>query len=70
MSPAGAFTDFHVDFGGSSVWYHVVSGRKVFLAFPPTSTNAAAFEQWASSETQASGRQAGQKETQPKGCGM
>lgn len=70
MSPAGAFTDFHMDFGGSSVWYHVVSGRKVFLAFPPTSTNAAAFEQWASSETQASGRQAGQKETQPKGCGM
>ena len=28
MSPEGAFTDFHVDFGGSSVWYHIVSGRK------------------------------------------
>ncbi len=55
MSPAGAFTDFHVDFGGSSVWYHVVSGRKVFLAFPPTGANSAAFEQWASSETQVTG---------------
>ena len=21
MSPAGSFTDFHIDFGGSSVWY-------------------------------------------------
>jgi hypothetical protein len=54
MSPAGCFTDFHVDFGGSSVWYHVVSGRKVFLAFPPTAANTSAFERWASSEEQAS----------------
>jgi len=23
MSPAGAYTDFHIDFGGTSVWYHV-----------------------------------------------
>jgi hypothetical protein len=29
MSPEGAYTDFHVDFGGSSVWYHIVTGRKV-----------------------------------------
>jgi hypothetical protein len=54
MSPAGCFTDFHVDFGGSSVWYHVVSGRKVFLAFPPSAANTSAFERWASSEEQAS----------------
>jgi len=24
MSAAGSYTDFHVDFGGSSVWYHVL----------------------------------------------
>ncbi len=29
MSPQDAYTDFHVDFGGSSVWYHIISGRKV-----------------------------------------
>jgi hypothetical protein len=29
MSPAGAYTDFHVDFGGTTVWYHVLHGRKV-----------------------------------------
>ena len=28
MSVAGAFTDFHVDFGGTSVWYHVLRGAK------------------------------------------
>ena len=24
MSVENAYTDFHVDFGGSSVWYHVI----------------------------------------------
>merc|ERR1719240_2265337 len=31
MSPAGSFTDWHVDFGGSSVWYHLVEGEKVLI---------------------------------------
>jgi len=30
-SPAGAFTDWHLDFGGSSVWYRIVTGSKVFM---------------------------------------
>ena len=30
MGAAGSYTDFHVDFGGSSVWYHVLRVRKVF----------------------------------------
>ena len=29
MSVGGCYTDFHVDFGGTSVWYHVMKGRKV-----------------------------------------
>lgn len=53
MSPAGCYTDFHVDFGGSSVWYHVVTGRKTFLLIPPTPRNMKAFEEWSSSEKQA-----------------
>jgi len=24
MGAGGSYTDFHVDFGGSSVWYHVL----------------------------------------------
>uniref|UniRef100_A0A672MC20 Lysine-specific demethylase 2A-like n=1 Tax=Sinocyclocheilus grahami TaxID=75366 RepID=A0A672MC20_SINGR len=29
MSVEGCFTDFHIDFGGTSVWYHILRGRKV-----------------------------------------
>lgn len=52
MSVEGCYTDFHLDFGGSSVWYHMVSGRKVFLLAPPTPANLAAFVDWASSKKQ------------------
>ncbi len=53
MSPAGCYTDFHVDFGGSSIWYHVVKGRKTFILVPPTPQNMRAFEDWSSSDRQA-----------------
>jgi F-box/leucine-rich repeat protein 10/11 len=29
MSVEGCYTDFHIDFGGSSVWYHILWGAKV-----------------------------------------
>lgn len=29
MSQGGSYTDFHVDFGGTSVWYHILRGKKV-----------------------------------------
>ncbi len=29
MSVEGCYTDFHIDFGGTSVWYHIVKGAKV-----------------------------------------
>lgn len=29
MSVAGCYTDFHIDMGGTSVWYHVLKGKKV-----------------------------------------
>lgn len=54
MSPAGCYTDFHLDYGGSSVWYHVVSGRKVFLVVPPTDENIQLFTAWAASVKQGS----------------
>ena len=46
MSVAGCYTDFHVDFGGTSVWYHVFSGEKVFWMIPPTETNFKLYEAW------------------------
>lgn len=46
MSAAGSYTDFHADFGGSSVWYHVLRGRKVFLLIPPTVPNFVQYQRW------------------------
>ncbi|XP_077380331.1 lysine (K)-specific demethylase 2Aa isoform X2 [Festucalex cinctus] len=46
MSVEGCYTDFHIDFGGTSVWYHVLSGSKVFWLIPPTTQNLALYEHW------------------------
>ena len=54
MSVAGSWTDFHVDFGGSTVWYHVHTGSKTFLFVPPTPAALRAYEEWTSSPSQAS----------------
>ena len=39
MGTKGSFTQWHVDFGGTSVWYHIHRGKKVFLLVPPTKKN-------------------------------
>nr|DBA23234.1 TPA: hypothetical protein GDO54_014167 [Pyxicephalus adspersus] len=46
MSVKGCFTDFHIDFGGTSVWYHVFRGGKVFWLIPPTGYNLQLYEEW------------------------
>ncbi|TGZ67239.1 hypothetical protein CRM22_004904 [Opisthorchis felineus] len=46
MSMEGSYTDFHIDFGGSSVWYHVVWGEKIFYLIPPTHENRHAYWRW------------------------
>ncbi|TMS22808.1 Lysine-specific demethylase 2A [Larimichthys crocea] len=33
MSVEGCYTDFHIDFGGTSVWYHILRGTKVPVKF-------------------------------------
>ncbi|CAK1546800.1 unnamed protein product [Leptosia nina] len=52
MSAGGAYTDYHVDFGGTTVWYHVLHGRKIFYLIPPTSTNLALYQQWSAANNQ------------------
>ncbi|WFD28013.1 [histone H3]-dimethyl-L-lysine(36) demethylase [Malassezia nana] len=54
MGVQGAFTDFHIDFAASYVYYHVVWGHKVFLFAPPTAANLAAYKAWTSSAQQES----------------
>lgn len=46
MSVKGCFTDFHIDFGGTSVWYHILRGGKVFWLIPPTPQNLELYENW------------------------
>lgn len=46
MSVKGSYTDFHIDFGGTSVWYHIIRGKKIFWMVPPTELNLQTFEEW------------------------
>lgn len=52
MGVKDSYTDFHVDFGGTSVWYHILKGEKVFYLIKPTSNNLLLYEQWVSSANQ------------------
>ncbi|XP_034949033.1 histone lysine demethylase PHF8-like isoform X2 [Chelonus insularis] len=52
MGVKDSFTDFHIDFGGTSVWYHVLRGEKVFYLIKPTPANLLLYQQWMSSSTQ------------------
>lgn len=52
MSVAGCYTDFHIDLGGTSVWYHVLKGKKSFWLLPPKQENLDMFEQWSRSGEQ------------------
>ena len=46
ISAGHSYTDFHIDFGGSSVWYHLVKGDKIFYLIEPTEENLRAYEDW------------------------
>nr|CAD7199081.1 unnamed protein product [Timema douglasi] len=50
LSVKGCYTDFHTEIGGSSSWYHVVRGKKIFWLIPPTEQNLELYEQWLVSE--------------------
>ena len=52
MSVADCFTDFHIDFGGSSVFYHILRGRKTFLFIPPKEKHLKKYEEWCMSPAQ------------------
>ncbi|KAI6118729.1 Clavaminate synthase-like protein [Pisolithus croceorrhizus] len=52
MGVASAWTDWHIDFAGSSVYYHILRGCKVFYFIRPTPANLAAYERWSGTELQ------------------
>ncbi|RDB21548.1 JmjC domain-containing histone demethylation protein 1 [Hypsizygus marmoreus] len=52
MGVANAWTDWHIDFAGSSVYYHILHGSKVFYFIRPTPDNLAAYERWSGTDLQ------------------
>ena len=42
----GCWTDFHIDLGGTSVWYHILKGKKIFFLIPPSDENLRHYEEW------------------------
>ncbi|EXJ76391.1 uncharacterized protein A1O5_00899 [Cladophialophora psammophila CBS 110553] len=52
MSAADSYTDFHIDFGGSSVYYHILRGRKTFFFIPPEDKYLKKYEEWCNSDSQ------------------
>lgn len=52
MSVKDSYTDFHIDFGGTSVWYHILRGEKIFYFIMPTAANLTLYQQWMTSSTQ------------------
>lgn len=52
MSVADCYTDFHIDFGGSSVYYHIVKGKKTFFFIPPKKQHLKKYESWCVSPSQ------------------
>uniref|UniRef100_A0A8C2M2G2 PHD finger protein 8 n=1 Tax=Cricetulus griseus TaxID=10029 RepID=A0A8C2M2G2_CRIGR len=52
MSVQDSYTDFHIEFGGTSVWYHVLKGEKIFYLIHPTDANLTLFKCWRNSSKQ------------------
>ncbi|KAL9112561.1 MAG: hypothetical protein Q9227_003132 [Pyrenula ochraceoflavens] len=52
MSVADCYTDFHIDFGGSSVYYHILKGKKTFFFIPPKEAYLKKYADWCNSPSQ------------------
>ncbi|GMS86493.1 hypothetical protein PENTCL1PPCAC_8668, partial [Pristionchus entomophagus] len=50
MSAEDSYTGWHIDFHGSSVWYHVLRGEKVFFIVAPTEENLQRYEEYLKDE--------------------
>jgi len=46
MGVENSFTDFHLDFAGTSVYYTIIKGSKQFIFFPPTKLNLNKYTKW------------------------
>lgn len=49
MSAENSYTEFHIEFGGSSAYYNILDGCKIFYLIPGTSKNWEAYTAWLTS---------------------
>jgi F-box/leucine-rich repeat protein 10/11 len=54
MGVENSYTDFHLDFAGTSVYYTVLKGSKQFIFFPPTELNLKKYYKWIKRQDRAS----------------
>ena len=54
MNHQKAFTDFDMGFGGSSIWYSVYQGAKLFFLIPPSKQNLDVYKKWSMNEQKGS----------------
>lgn len=52
MSVKASYTDFHIDFSGTPVYYTICQGEKEFVMFPPSKENLQLYEYWCLEEEQ------------------
>ncbi|XP_039626898.1 lysine-specific demethylase phf2 isoform X1 [Polypterus senegalus] len=43
-----SYTDFHIESGGASSWYHILKGETIIFLIKPTSANISLYERWRS----------------------
>ena len=46
LGTEGCYTDWHIDFGGTSAWIHMIYGAKLFILIEPSEANLIKFEHW------------------------
>lgn len=46
ISMENSYTNFHIDIGGASAWYHVIQGEQTFYFIEPTNHNLEKFQEW------------------------
>lgn len=50
MSTAGAFSDFHIEFSGTTPWQHIKCGYQFYFLIRPTSNNIELLERYYETE--------------------
>ena len=51
MYAGGCYTDFHIDLGGTSMWYHILKGKQFIWIIKPLIRNLNFFVKWSKSES-------------------